>query len=1003
MKIHRILFSIFLLTLTLETTTAQTLFWSEPGAILKSRDLNTGIEKTIFQTDVIHPSNHIDYISLNTISQKIYFQLHTLNPQKDLLMVVDYSGENLTELTNLFNPTSLVYHHGENKIFYSLSNGTASEIGIRSFDVDNGSDDLIYNCQPCLDLKLDEGSGKIYFRSTKVASINLDGSGLTELSFLPDPPIFIPSAITGYDIHAARDEIYWAEGIPLIFPVKMSKANINGLDTMTLFEPMSMNSDSLYIIEPPFVDEENAKVYYFWGEAAIGEDYTMTFRRANLDGTDVAIFAGFVKDAWTIDPSVGAALPDFSVEHYSIYQSEPLREFDTKATFTPSIWVCTDGSNTSKIRIAPLDNPAFNLESLRLRVVEDPNNLNPDFFGTFDQGEIKNAYKEFEYTHPVHFDGVADLFNLSYTIEIIDQTNDQQMASFGIKFLRPPVLMVHGLWGKPSSFANVYDGLKDSPSYNEHLLFLGDYEPTNDRNFEVNKNEVKEMIEKDLIPQVLAKKVAAGKVDIVAHSMGGLLTRMYLQSEGDKHKIHKLIYINVPHSGAHMANVMYDQNFEPNNIDACNAIAVFAGSCYEGAVADLRLDNNAIDNLNSINEPPVPSHVIKSICAPDDYGFALKTLKRYAEFTDNQIRSAFNNEDNDGIVSLNSQGGGNLNDNATTIINSVDHLKIASDEETYSNVYNLLLKNPSSNSFVNQIAPINQDYIGLNNPVATSKSSIIVNEPLNGSNLIEGETFAVNFSGASDIEKVQIGFENDQTGGYEVQEVFSNNGEVLFNINPEPLGERNLMVFGLDASDNIMASSLIKIFVDTQKNPDSLYLAGRRIFDLDETAKMILHADFGSFEANIEELEGINFTFEEGNFEQVSGNEIKAIKIGNDVLRASFQGVLSNPIEVLVQNSMVTEENTISPNLGTRTTRIDKIFPNPGQDNFVIAFSSEKIQRIGIQVLNVNGGEVFSSDLKAVSGENVTPINLPATLPKGIYFLSLQSESEIQTAKFVKN
>ena len=44
------------------------------------------------------------------------------------------------------------------------------------------------------------------------------------------------------------------------------------------------------------------------------------------------------------------------------------------------------------------------------------------------------------------------------------------------------------------------------------------------------------------------------KIDIVGHSMGGNLIRLYLQSDDYKFDIHKLITLNTPHSGTQLAN-----------------------------------------------------------------------------------------------------------------------------------------------------------------------------------------------------------------------------------------------------------------------------------------------------------------------------------------------------------------------------------------------------------------------------------------------------------------
>src|SRR5690606_10344428 len=124
---------------------AQTIFWSQPGTILKSKDLSTGEEKVIFKTDVFDASNnHIGKITLDTINQKIYFSLHINNPQpqRDLLMSVDYSGNNLIEIKDFFYSSSMEYHHGENKLYYMQNSGSTDQAGIRSLNLNTLADDL---------------------------------------------------------------------------------------------------------------------------------------------------------------------------------------------------------------------------------------------------------------------------------------------------------------------------------------------------------------------------------------------------------------------------------------------------------------------------------------------------------------------------------------------------------------------------------------------------------------------------------------------------------------------------------------------------------------------------------------------------------------------------------------------------------------------------------------------------------------------------------------------
>lgn len=52
----------------------------------------------------------------------------------------------------------------------------------------------------------------------------------------------------------------------------------------------------------------------------------------------------------------------------------------------------------------------------------------------------------------------------------------------------------------------------------------------------------------------LDSEVRGGRIDIVAHSMGGLVARSYLQRLGGERRVDRLITLGTPHRGTHAAN-----------------------------------------------------------------------------------------------------------------------------------------------------------------------------------------------------------------------------------------------------------------------------------------------------------------------------------------------------------------------------------------------------------------------------------------------------------------
>ncbi len=166
-----------------------------------------------------------------------------------------------------------------------------------------------------------------------------------------------------------------------------------------------------------------------------------------------------------------------------------------------------------------------------------------------------------------------------------------------VQILRPPVLAVHGLWSNSSSFANFFTtGLDPSgqpiPDSRFSVEFVnydtpvGDfvtstipqYDPgvlsnilANSLGFQYNVTSVKRQMKKRLSQftigiNAISAPVAAVQVDVVAHSMGGAITRTLALQTNDYFReenyaagdVHKLITIATPHLGTPLAIQLLD-------------------------------------------------------------------------------------------------------------------------------------------------------------------------------------------------------------------------------------------------------------------------------------------------------------------------------------------------------------------------------------------------------------------------------------------------------------
>jgi triacylglycerol esterase/lipase EstA (alpha/beta hydrolase family) len=188
------------------------------------------------------------------------------------------------------------------------------------------------------------------------------------------------------------------------------------------------------------------------------------------------------------------------------------------------------------------------------------------------------------------------------TARSIDQASAS--ATQSVNVVRPPVVLLHGLWGAPQDFQGNDGGVaaalanssfststfyasfngpltisSSNPSYNKNYPFDV---PGNTLGFLYGATTVLPQIEQlvTLYKQIALLEaqssttgaIAAVQVDVVAHSMGGNVTRALPQVMGYADQetymagyVHKLITIDTPHLGSPLAAALHDAN----NDNAC--------------------------------------------------------------------------------------------------------------------------------------------------------------------------------------------------------------------------------------------------------------------------------------------------------------------------------------------------------------------------------------------------------------------------------------------------
>lgn len=177
-----------------------------------------------------------------------------------------------------------------------------------------------------------------------------------------------------------------------------------------------------------------------------------------------------------------------------------------------------------------------------------------------------------------------------------------------IRIVRPPVLLVHGLWGDSSTWGKAFLDPKPKRgrlidgtySYNGNLPYT---QPQ-----PAGWTGLGQRI-KDLVSESRNAAIATTKVDIVAHSMGGLVSKQWLRDaqyrRADNYNagdINKLATITSPHWGSKLANALI--NLHAHFVDPetgvhderLRQLEENTGDPHHGAICELAENSPALES-----------------------------------------------------------------------------------------------------------------------------------------------------------------------------------------------------------------------------------------------------------------------------------------------------------------------------------------------------------------------------------------------------------------------
>ncbi len=208
------------------------------------------------------------------------------------------------------------------------------------------------------------------------------------------------------------------------------------------------------------------------------------------------------------------------------------------------------------------------------------------------------------YTPPSYYGDSSDsrtvTVEFTFTPNIGNGNTSRLRASTTI--VRPPVMLIHGVWSNGNGWNSDYLRKDKGKTY---TTFPGDYNRTNGSSFSVNQPQVKNFINQALT-RFRQKGYAGTQADVIAHSMGGLLTRLYADSSDFKRPdnlnsgdVHRLITLDTPHFGSNFANLLVAlHRAKPAKTESTVLDITNGGIIVNGAVCDLAENSPALQGLS---------------------------------------------------------------------------------------------------------------------------------------------------------------------------------------------------------------------------------------------------------------------------------------------------------------------------------------------------------------------------------------------------------------------
>ncbi len=533
-----------------------------------------------------------------------------------------------------------------------------------------------------------------------------------------------------------------------------------------------------------------------------------------------------------------------------------------------------------------------------------------------------------QYRHP---DYLSEPFlsqgRRTLTLQLYDTTLSPVKLIIEVKLVivAPPVLCLHGIWSSGEAFSLMTKYLSDSAGYKGFMVSAPSY--TNDVYFANNQYVARDEAAK-LLTQCADNNMSAGKVDIIAHSMGGILSRIFLQNAEYNQTFNKLITVNTPHSGSQIADLV-------RTSPALSLIVngILGNNTDNGALEDLRVTKDGIRVLlngpGNLNRNKIPVHAISS-----DYtdlqvyellanitltvasyipalGRVAAVAKRMlaiikhvaysgttcdaSESVHNCLKNKIFEDANDIAVAKISQQAG-LPVSAISFFSNISHNSILDRSEVFNKLKSLLKVKTTDGSFTsNGYNPVTLDYnASINGPAGVTSETVTINSPVSGATYPAGQTINLDVSGSANVKKILMATGNATMGmGYYNSP--AQNYLSAYQIPKDAVGRLFIVAIGYDQLGRpTMDSALINVGPPAGVTLDSIRIENRRNLKVfrGDSLWLKITGYYSDTVRDISNVADITYVVDDVNvrLSNVQPNYVIGQVVGYDNFRATLQG-----------------------------------------------------------------------------------------------------------------